>query len=947
MSIKTVQGVQSEKSSLRRGRAPFRLKPIATVVAGMALLASGPLYAADPTIADLQAQIAQLKQIIANQNAALGNSPAKDGADANKDKSSDKDAARKDAASQEDVKKLDEVTVSGQSPLAPLQDVPLSESIVSGQELAQTGSASIASITQRMANVDWNVGNQRTASLSIRGIGKIGQTEAQDPSVGISVDGVPYAYNPLVSAFDFVDVDNASAIRGPQGTAGGKNTSVGVVNVTTNRPSFTPSADYSLTFGQENTFIGKLAAGGPVINDLLAWRGTFVVDRGDGNMTNLYNDNTTYTNTDRLSGRVQFLLTPSSTFNARLEVDSQPTAGESWNGATIYTPTPTHYANGAVNPLTTDASTRLARSWFTNESNYSYANSYLYGGGQNAVNNNAGQPLYTSSHGSSLELNWDIGKHTLTSLTAYKDYYFNAVNDEGTPFDINPNSGGFQNRYRQISQELKIANKPGGFVDYQAGVYLLKDSNNDAYTKSYGSDAGAWFANPTQYTALSATSAGQLLMQNALNRLSMYSTTPSGVQDIENRSEALYGSADWHLADKFTFTTGLRETFEQRTNVGGTFITDNGFGSLLNPVSVPITGGGSVQTGGFATTGKGALAAGNSAAQLAEADAVALQYFGVKPTGTAGAAYNSLTAAQQQQVAYAQAIRKTQIGNLFPTTTAKLRENHLPTILLSPQYKFNDNYTSYVSFQYNQKAGIAQFVNDVPNIVQPEKTAAYEWGLKVNLPEQKLNFNVDIFTMNILDYQQQVQVYDAYTTANNNNGQLYYDNVTGNASRVRANGVEIDAFYKGIPNTTLRFAGAYNNAYYVSYTNAGQAAENVNLSNPLADDTGKQLAGNAKITFNLGGDYRVPVWGGKLFHTSWNTGFVSRYNSDVALSQYAWVPAHSVTDWSIGLSNVKQTFDVSLITKNLFNNSTPQTITWNSYTPAVQRWLGLQFSGKL
>ena len=306
MSIKTAQGVQSEKSGLRRGQAPFRLKPIATVVASMAFLASGPLYAADPTVAELQAQIAQLKQIIANQNAAAGNPPAKDSTDNNKD--SGKANVKKSAAPQEEAKALDEVTVTGQSVQARLQDVPLSESIVSGQELAQTGSASIASITQRLANVNWNVGNQRTASLSIRGIGKICQTEAQDPSVGISVDGVPYAYNPLVSAFDFVDVDNASAIRGPQGTAGGKNTSVGVVNATTNRPSFTPSAEYSLTFGQQNTFIGKLAAGGPVIDDLLAWRGTFVVDRGDGNMTNLYNNNTTYTNTDRLSGRVQFLL---------------------------------------------------------------------------------------------------------------------------------------------------------------------------------------------------------------------------------------------------------------------------------------------------------------------------------------------------------------------------------------------------------------------------------------------------------------------------------------------------------------------------------------------------------------------------------------------------------------------------------------------------------------
>src|SRR5262249_9177883 len=36
---------------------------------------------------------------------------------------------------------------------------------------------------------------------------KQGQTEAQDPSVGVIVDGVNYAYNALTSSYDFTDVD--------------------------------------------------------------------------------------------------------------------------------------------------------------------------------------------------------------------------------------------------------------------------------------------------------------------------------------------------------------------------------------------------------------------------------------------------------------------------------------------------------------------------------------------------------------------------------------------------------------------------------------------------------------------------------------------------------------------------------------------------------------------
>jgi len=934
----------NRKTTLRVGPA-YRLRPVAGVIAAMALITSCASYAADPSVADLQAEIAQLKQIIASQKAALDNQGKTAAPVA-------AEAAPAPAPVQEESKTLGELTVSAAPPLATLKDVPVSQSIVSGADLAQTGAASMAAITQRLANVAWNVGNQRTASLSIRGIGKIGQTEAQDPSVGVTVDGVSYAYNPLVSAYDFVDVDSASVIRGPQGTAGNKSTSVGVVNVTTNRPSFTPSADYSLTFGQEGTFIGKLAAGGPVIDNLLAWRGAFEVDRGDGNMLNLYNDGVTYSNTDRLSGHVQFLLTPSTDFNARLSVSASPNTGEAQNGYTVYLPPPTLYSNGSTNPLNNSFGARLSRSWFTNETGYSYNNTFLFGAGQFAVDENAQQPLQTSSHGASVELNWNVNKATtLTSITAYQDYYFDAPNDEGTPFDINTNSGGFQNYYRQISQELRLTSQVGKLVDVTAGLYFLRDSNNDYYNKAWGSDAGAFFATAAQYKILDATAAGQLLMENSLDRLAMLYNSPAGLQDIENKDEAIYGQADWHLSDKATLRTGLRFDHDERTNTGSSSIVDNGFGAALNPVSVN-----GVQTGGFATTATGALTTTNSAAQLSLADSVAQQYFGVKPTAVPGAAYDGLSAAQQLQVATAQALRKANIGVLFSQNKATYTGGHLPTAIISPNYQFNDNYTGYVSWQYGEKAGVAQFVNGVPNLVQPERTNAFELGLKTALPDQKLILNADLFLMNIYNYQQSVKVLDPYNTALQ--GATQYTAATGNVPQVRAEGLEIDALYTGIKNTTIRFSGAYNDAHYVKFPNSAEPAETSYTGAPVYfDASGKQLPGNSRLQFNLGGDYRAPLWNGQLFHTSFNTMYESRYESDPTFSAYSWIPSHSVTDWSIGLANSKQTFDVTLIAKNLFNNATPQALTLSaggstsatsySYTPAVQRWLGLQFSGKL
>ena len=138
-----------------------------------------------------------------------------------------------------------------------------------------------------------------------RGIGKQGQTEAQDPSVGVVVDGVNYAYNALISSYDFTDVDTVELARGPQGTLQGKNATLGILNITTRRPSFTPDAQYSVTVGQLGTVIGRAAGGGPVTDDLLAWRGTLSAERGKGDVRNLNNPDDTYQNKDRVTGRLQ------------------------------------------------------------------------------------------------------------------------------------------------------------------------------------------------------------------------------------------------------------------------------------------------------------------------------------------------------------------------------------------------------------------------------------------------------------------------------------------------------------------------------------------------------------------------------------------------------------------------------------------------------------------
>jgi outer membrane receptor protein involved in Fe transport len=97
----------------------------------------------------------------------------------------------------------------------------------------------------------------------------MGPDEAQDPSVGTIVDGINFAYNALTSSFDFVDVDTVEVTRGPQGTLLGKNTSLGVVNITraglrSRRPPTTASS-----LRDNEGLFATAAIGGPVVDGLL------------------------------------------------------------------------------------------------------------------------------------------------------------------------------------------------------------------------------------------------------------------------------------------------------------------------------------------------------------------------------------------------------------------------------------------------------------------------------------------------------------------------------------------------------------------------------------------------------------------------------------------------------------------------------------------------------
>jgi len=853
----------------------------------------------------------------------------------------------------EETKDLGEVVVKGRTrpKIAQLEEVTRSASVVGGDELKSTQSLDMDSILKRVGNVKWNSGNSRTAGLTLRGIGQVPTTDQMDSSVGYIVDGVPYSYGPM-NSFDQFDVAQVEVDRGPQGTAGGKNYNMGTVKVNNKQASFTREASGSLGYGSFNTVIGDGALGGSVVDGLLAFRAAVHVNKGDGSTHNIYNSGQTWYNRDRAAGRLSFLLTPTENFTARLNMDAQPSSSEFFNGNSFYTPTPKFYANGAANPLSTDASTRLARPWFVKGlPDYSYASSYLNGGGVGSFDMNSQYPLVSNSRGISSILDWQLGNYKLTSTTAARGYNFQASNDsEGTPFNVSQNGGGAIHEFSQLSQELKVASNIGSLVDYQTGVYLLERKMNLGNATGFGSDAGAWFASTNQYNILSPTassaagnplvSSGQKLMSDSLNGLET-----SNPNLIDNKTGALFGEAKWHITDPFTLTTGVRISAENRQNATSKLIVSEGAGSALNPGLVN-----GVDTGGFVSNSTtGALGA-NTSAQIALANAVSQQYFGVS-------AYNSLSADQQKQVATAKNLRQTNIGILWNQVPGETYSAVQPTFNVSPSYKFNDQWTGYTSYRFAQKAGFSQTVNGLSSLVAAELNNTYELGFKSALLNNDLYFNGNVFLSEIEDYQQGVSVLDSYTTnlarQSNPAAPATYTAASGNVPGVRAFGVELDGSYQGLRYTSIRFAGSYNNASYTDFKNSAVPLEMGNQG-AYRDVSGMTLPGAAQFTFNVGPEVRFPLklvgmeaLGNSEFHANFNTAFTSGYKSDPLLSSYSWIHANATTDLAFGVGRRDKGFDVSFVARNVFNNQIPGAILWNSHTLGQPQWFGFTVSAKM
>ncbi|HSI29480.1 MAG: TonB-dependent receptor [Methylophilus sp.] len=517
-----------------------------TVLAGLSLAGSLDAYAAEKDSKEIKDKIIQLEQALDDAKKELkdqtGEEPASSAEATGKTETAKK-------TEPEDQNLLGSVVVTSRNRAEIAQDVPIPETIISGKQIDRDRINTIDDLSRVTPGLTATTPNARRSGISIRGIGKSTGNENQEAAVGIVVDDI-YLSQVGMSFQSFTDLDRIEVLRGPQGTLKGKNTTMGLINYVSRAPSFTQQGWLELEaggrMGEDASPGGQKARGSytnAIVDDLLAWRGSFFVDKQDGDRENVFTEGGRWHEKNRLGGRIQFLLTPTENITAKLNLDSAVANERSNTKAKIIDPEGGH-------------TSRLSRPYFDG-GNY---RPIIGKDNMDKVELNSAQPLQTYNRGASATVDWNLGPVTLSSITGTRKYHFDARNDsEETKFDIQ--RGGTLVDAKQFSQEFRLTSEPGGLLDYQTGLYYLKAEADTTSRNLYGADAGAFYAGNGNFNTLFADAAGRELLRNSLNNV--YATNN---QISKTDSKALFGQINWHLTEKADLTTGLRFTHEKRSN---------------------------------------------------------------------------------------------------------------------------------------------------------------------------------------------------------------------------------------------------------------------------------------------------------------------------------------------------------------------------------------------
>lgn len=151
-----------------------------------------------------------------------------------------------------------EILVTAQRYSERLQDVPISISAITGDQLAERGITDLKALSGTVPSlfISGSAGLNGSNIISIRGLSGQPLAIGASQATAIYLDGV-YLPRPDAAFFALDDLERVEVLRGPQGTLYGRNATAGAINIITKTPGDRIEGGIDASFGNYDAIQAK------------------------------------------------------------------------------------------------------------------------------------------------------------------------------------------------------------------------------------------------------------------------------------------------------------------------------------------------------------------------------------------------------------------------------------------------------------------------------------------------------------------------------------------------------------------------------------------------------------------------------------------------------------------------------------------------------------------
>ena len=224
------------------------------------------------------------------------------------------------AQSSADTGDIQKVVVTARRREETLQDVPVSVTAITADQLSKQGIPDVTALATQLPNTTLKASRATNSTLTafIRGVGQADPLAGFESGVGIYLDDV-YLARPQGAVADIYDVERIEVLRGPQGTLYGRNTIGGAVKYVTRKLSNQLDVRVKGTVGNYGQTDGQLTASTP-LSDTIRIGGAVAKFKRNGFGSNLTTGADNY-DKDLTAARLSAEFTPTPDLFIRLAGD--------------------------------------------------------------------------------------------------------------------------------------------------------------------------------------------------------------------------------------------------------------------------------------------------------------------------------------------------------------------------------------------------------------------------------------------------------------------------------------------------------------------------------------------------------------------------------------------------------------------------------------------------